>query len=146
MPALVGKTYDNAARSLPDGLVMQMEWGGDGYALGAWSLVAAQRGTELIVLVARLSRLDPPQYTIAQAFDLGTPCQGLAIETETCAVNGNRSANVFALMDDRYQCGGHGESAPVRAWRVTRRRVEEIDPRRVTCGSDSCEVDPPPQP
>jgi hypothetical protein len=111
MASLVGKTYENAARSLPDGLVMQMEGGGDGYALGAWSLVAAKRGTSVIVLVARLSRLDPPQYTIAQAFDLGTPCAGLAIETGTCAVNGNRSANVFALMDGRYQCGGHGESA-----------------------------------
>ena len=51
--------------------------------------------------------------------------------------------DVFAYMDGLYTCGGHGRSTPALAWRLENGRAVPIDPANVTCGGESCEVDPP---
>jgi hypothetical protein len=133
--AVAGLFFDNAAVWLPGGLTMEME-----AALGdEYGLVAATRNGSLLVLLDRLVTGSPPTYQILDLIDLGPPCPHLVVEAGTCEVDGRTDQRVFALMDQAYQCGGHGESTPLRAYRAERGHLVEIDPERVTCGSWSCE-------
>lgn len=131
-PALVGARYDDDAR-LPPGLQLESvaAVGGSGD-----TVVSATRGEALVILLSR-------DNAIVDALELRTPCARLVLEARTCDFNGEPDPRVVALMDERYQCGGHRESSPARAWRVQGGRLVEVDPARVTCGSLSCEVDRP---
>ena len=144
VPELAGGVFDNAAVRMPGGLLMMMESAvGDEEGLGSLGVLSARRGSAVILVVSRMTALDPPAYEIVEAIDLGSPCEGLAIETSTCDLDGRPDPYVLALMDEQYACGGHGESSPALAWSLRGRRLQPIDPLRVTCGSLSCEVDPP---
>lgn len=144
VPELVGRVFDNAAVRMPGGLIMMMESAvGDDAGLDSLGVLAARRGPSLILVVSRMTALDPPAYAIVEALDLGSPCEGLLIETLTCDLDGHPDPYVLALMDEQYVCGGHGESSPVLAWSLRGRTLQPVDPLRVTCGSVSCEVDPP---
>lgn len=137
---LIGTRFDNAAAALPGGMQMLSESSLDlEFRLGAWSVVAATRGASLVVLLCRLVVLEPTTYEVAEALELGPVCPGLVLEAGTCDVDGRTDPRAFALMDEVYLCGGHGESSPARAWRVRSGRLEELNPDRVTCGSWSCE-------
>jgi hypothetical protein len=141
---LLGLTYENAAVAMPAGLQMVMEAAVE--TAGDWSILTAKRGPALIVILAEMLADDGvhfPTREITDALDLGVPCAGLSIEPRTCDRRDRPDPLVLALMDEVYSCGGHGESAPVRAWRIEDRRLVEIDAAEVTCGGTTCEVDPP---
>ena len=141
--SLIGAIFEDPFRDLPKDFTVKMNSSlGGTFGIGSWSLVSARRNDATIVLLAETTRLDPPQYRVTQALDLGVPCKGLVIETNTCAYNNKMNPTVFALMDSLYRCGGHAESTPARAWRMTKKGAQRLNPKHVTCGSFSCEVDP----
>jgi hypothetical protein len=137
---LVGRTFANASMSLPDGLAMASESAlGD----GPYTLVVAPRGDALLILLDELVSEEPWVYRIVRVVELARPCSGFMVESGTCDLDGRPAPDVFAYMDELYECGGHGRSTPARAWRLEGDRIVPLDPARVTCGSESCEVDPP---
>lgn len=140
VPVLVGARFKNAAVTLPAGLLMQMEAAvGDEHS--PWSVLSAKRGESVIVLAARSLDAEGSEYEISDALELGIPCDGLVIEARTCDLDEHPDPSAFALMDEVYACGGHGESTPLLAWQLREGRMVGVEPGRVTCGSVSCEVD-----
>jgi hypothetical protein len=136
---LLGRRFDGMFRAPPPGYEMRGSWSLE----APFAVATARHGSALTVIVTRSEEQTLIQV-VSSAFEIANPCPNLVLVAGTCVVDGHHDESVFALMSADYVCGGHGESSPVRAWRVVEGEQRQIDPEGVTCGSISCEVDLPP--